>query len=187
MKKIIFSTFLLSITLFAYTNYKCEYKDNNIEVNWKAFKTPIKVGVNGAFNKIEFTSKIKKANDIKDLLLNSNVKIYTYSVNSNNKDRDGKLVNSFFKILNNKKIYAKITDVKDKILIIELNMNGIVKKVPMNYNYKDGKVVAKGVIDLFDFKASKALQSINKACYDLHKGKTWNDIVIGFKLNINCK
>jgi len=48
---------------------------------------------------------------------------------------------------------------------------------------------AKGYIDLADFKALGALSSINKACYDLHQGKTWQDVAVAFKFDLKrtCK
>jgi hypothetical protein len=65
-------------------------------------------------------------------------------------------------------------------------MNGITKSVPMKYSFANGIFSAKGTIDIFDFSASKALSSINKACFDLHKGKTWNDVSIAFSTKIEA-
>jgi hypothetical protein len=65
-------------------------------------------------------------------------------------------------------------------------MNKITKKVPMKYSYSDSVFSAKGVIDVFDFSANKALSSINKACFDAHQGKTWNDVTIAFSTHIEA-
>ena len=123
--------------------------------------------------------------------------INTNSVNSKNEGRDLKLVNSFFKMMSGEKIMAKILDIKaDKrekgkprtgVISIEIVMNSITKKVPMKYSYDEGKLRAEGFIDLFDFQASKALSAINKACFDLHKGKTWSDVLISFEMNIKAE
>jgi len=49
----------------------------------------------------------------------------------------------------------------------------------------DGKELeAEGYIDLADFKMLPSLKSINKACYDLHKGKTWQDVKIEIELEL---
>ncbi len=56
----------------------------------------------------------------------------------------------------------------------------------MTYIYTKGHFQATGTIDLFDFAASDALASINKSCYDLHSGKTWSDVTIGFSTTIEA-
>ena len=73
---------------------------------------------------------------------------------------------------------------KTGTFMTEVTMNGMHQTVPMTFHYEKGVLQAEGVIDLFDFSANKALSAINKACYDLHEGKTWNDVVIGFSTNI---
>jgi hypothetical protein len=45
------------------------------------------------------------------------------------------------------------------------------------------KFTVEGVINLEDFGAQAAVESINKACFDLHKGadgvsKTWSEVAI---------
>jgi len=66
-------------------------------------------------------------------------------------------------------------------------MNGVTKTVPLKYSFSNGIFDANGVIDILDFSASKALSSINKACFALHKGKTWSDVSIGFSTKIDTK
>jgi hypothetical protein len=56
----------------------------------------------------------------------------------------------------------------------------------MKYSFSNGKLRAAGVIDLIDFKAENALTSINTACYDLHQGKTWSDVNIGFTMDVKA-
>ena len=191
MNKKILSILLITSSLFATQNLsqkECAYKNNdNIKVTWIAFKTPMKLGVGGTFDSVTFTKSQNGTKDLKSLLLNSSVKIDTKSVNSNNKTRDQKLIKSFFDLMKNETILAKIVDIDDKTVTIKLTMNDITKDIPLRYSYEDGKLKASGVIDLFDFQASKALSSINKACYELHKGKTWNDVTIGFEIAIECK
>lgn len=190
MKKMFAYFIAVSVMLFANSNdtkQECLYKaDNGVSVEWKAYKTPEKIGVGGTFDTVVYQAATKQAGNIRDLLLHSSVKIETKSVNSNNKGRDQKLVTAFFSLMTGDKIVAKIIEVSEHKLVVSVEMNGIEKKVPMHYSYQDGKLHAEGVIDLFDFQASKALQRINKACYALHKGKTWNDVSIGFKMHIPC-
>ncbi|MCH9812519.1 MAG: YceI family protein [Epsilonproteobacteria bacterium] len=171
-------------------------QEGNVTVGWKAYKTPAKVGVGGTFNDIIYTAAAPEGKNFKEILVGSSVVIKTESVNSKNEGRDLKLVNAFFKVLTTDTITAKIVDIKPKervtgkpktgTLIIEITMNGVTQKVPMAYSFDKGVMQGEGVIDLFDFSASKALSSINKACFDLHSGKTWNDIALSFQLPIKA-
>jgi hypothetical protein len=167
-----------------------------VSVGWKAYKTPAKIGVGGVFNDVSYTPIAPKGKNFKEILVGSSVVINTNSVNSKNEARDLKLVNSFFKIMSDEKIKAKILDIKANkrekgkprtgVISMEITMNSITKEVPMNYSYENGKLKAEGFIDIFDFQASKALSAINKACFDLHKGKTWSDVLISFEMNIKA-
>ncbi len=58
--------------------------------------------------------------------------------------------------------------------------------VPMNIDIKMEYLKLKGLIDLPDFNGTNALNSINRSCYDLHKGKTWNDVEIEFSTTIKA-
>jgi hypothetical protein len=129
-------------------------------------------------------------------LVGSSVVIDSSSVNSKHEDRDSKLANFFFGLMSDKNINAKILDIKaDKRvkdaprtgqLNVEIEMNGVKKITPMTYSFSDGIFEAKGSIDLLEFSANEALAGINKACYDLHEGKTWSDVGIGFKTKIEA-
>lgn len=165
----------------------------NVDVTFKAFKTPLKVGVGGHFTKVNYKSSAKSAADLNTLLAGSSVNIEVASVDSNNEGRDEKLLNDFFKQMAGPDIKAEIVTLeRDKeakktgIATVAVTMNSVTRNVPMKYSFSNGKLSADGVIDLLDFKASKALQSINTACYDLHQGKTWSDVAIGFTMEIKA-
>ncbi len=167
-----------------------------ITVSWKAYKTPAKIGVGGVFTQSTYTPAKKEGKNFKEILVGSSIAISTSSVNSKNEGRDKKLVESFFKLFSDETIHAKVTDIKaDKhekgkaytgTIMIDITLNGITKNVPMHYTYEKEMMHAKGYIDLFDFQGSKALASINKACFELHKGKTWNDVMIAFDMPITA-
>ena len=188
MKKIALS--LLLAASLAQAN--CSFSQpSSVDVTWKAFKTPMKLGVGGHFKEVNFKSTTPKANDLNTLLAGSTVNINVASVDSKNAGRDVKLLNEFFKKMSGTGINAKIISlVKNKdarktgVVTIEVTMNGTTRNVPMKYAFKDGKLTANGVIDLVDFKAEGALKSINTACFALHKGKTWSDVNIGFTMDI---
>jgi polyisoprenoid-binding protein YceI len=190
MKKIALSLILS----FGLAQASCNFaQPTNVDVTWEAFKTPLKLGVGGHFTKVNYKSSVKSATDLNTLVAGSTVNIEVASVDSNNKGRDVKLLNDFFKQMAGPDIKAKIVTLKkDKdarktgVATVSVTMNGVTRSVPMKYSFSNGKLSANGVIDLFDFKASKALQAINKACFDLHQGKTWSDVNIGFTMVIKA-
>ncbi len=190
MKKIALSLILA----FGLAQASCNFaQPTNVDVTFKAFKTPLKLGVGGHFTKVNYKSSVKSATDLNTLVAGSTVNIEVASVDSNNKGRDVKLLNDFFKQMAGPDIKAKIVSLKkDKdarktgIATVLITMNGVTKNVPMKYSFSNGKLSANGVIDLFDFKAHKALKAINTACYDLHQGKTWSDVNIGFTMEIKA-
>ncbi|WP_345976270.1 YceI family protein [Sulfurimonas sp. HSL3-7] len=163
---------------------------SNLDVSWTAYKTPLKIGVGGHFNTLDFKSTSAKEDTLSALLTGSSVNIAVASVDSKNKGRDEKLLNNFFKQMAGPDIKAKIVKLEEKsgIVTVAVTMNGVTRDVPMKYGFSNGKLRADGVIDLIDFKAENALKSINTACYDLHQGKTWSDVNIGFTMDIkaNC-
>jgi len=163
---------------------------------WMAYKTPAKKGVSGVFDSVKYTAVAAEGKNFREILVGSSVVIDTSSVNSKHKGRDVKLVKFFFEQMSSKTISAKIVDIKaDKkikgkprtgVVTLDITMNGVTKKVPMKYSFADSVLSAKGVIDVFDFSANKALASINKACFDAHQGKTWNDVTIAFTTHIEA-
>lgn len=182
MKSFILAGLLIVSSAFA----ECTYYSENAKVTWKAFKTYEKIGVGGTFDHATFSPKSAKT--VEDFLTNSTISIQTSSVNSGNAGRDATLVSSFFKVQNIDLITAKITSAKDSKAQVEITMNGVTKTIPMGYTVGEGKIVGKGVIDLSDFTMLKSLQSINTTCFNLHGGKTWQDVEIGFEIPIanNC-
>ncbi|EQB40721.1 hypothetical protein M947_00280 [Sulfurimonas hongkongensis] len=169
-------------------------QDGSVSVSWEAYKTPKKVGVGGVFDRVTYTAVAPEGNNFREILVGSSVVIETASVNSKHESRDETLVKFFFKQMNDSVIKAKIVDIKsDKRMrgkpktgemSVEITMNGVTKVVAMKYIFDKGDLSAKGSIDLLDFSANSALSSINKACYDLHEGKTWSDVGIGFSTKI---
>ena len=200
MKKLIIAILLFTSTLLAETTVTktgCVLsQEGEVAVGWKAYKTAAKIGVGGVFDKVIYTSVAKEGKNFKEILVGSSVTIHTGSVNSKNEGRDKKLVAQFFKLFASETIQAKITGIEAKsketgkaktgTLMVDIEMNGVTKNIPMKYIFKEGTMHAEGYIDLFDFQGLKALSSINKACFDLHKGKTWNDVSIGFDMKIKA-
>ncbi|WP_294954716.1 YceI family protein [Sulfurovum sp.] len=170
---------------------------DDINVTWKAYKTPAKIGVAGQFTSVVYTPASLEGKNFRELFVGSSVKIDTNKITTGNPGRDAKLVKFFFGLMKPHTIEAKIVDIRHSgkhekgkprrgTVTAEVTMNGKTRTVPMSYVYNEGKFHATGTIDLFDFAAQKALASINKACYTLHKGKTWNDVTISFSTTVKA-
>ena len=193
MLKVLISLFLiLNISLFA---DECIYglDKNSLKVEWEAFKTPQKVKVKGRFKSINI-SVYEKAHSVKELLEGSMAIINTKEVDTNNTSRDKTLFDSFFSYLNPfPLIKAHITDVNVEAKAFNLNitMNGMSKVIPMRYTVDtQGNFISRGKIDMVkDFGLDSALKTLNKACFDLHKGVTWPDVNIFLKAKLGkyCK
>lgn len=150
------------------------YNAKRTKVSWTAYKTPAKAGVGGFFRKFEITPK-KSSGSIVEVLTGSTFTIDPTSTFTKDASRDKKIVNSFFM---GAKISGKVLSVKKNMIHTEITMNGQTKKVPLKFTVKGNELMANGHIDVLDFMMSKNLQSINKACFEKHEGKTWSDVKI---------
>ncbi len=184
---------LLSMTLlfsFSHAGGCILTQSDDMNVSWKAYKTFAKLGVAGQFTSVKYTPNAKEGKNFKELLVGSSVEIDITKINTKNPARDKTLVDMFFKKLKGKTIQGKIIAIHSNKrekgkpytgkLDISISMNEKTLIIPMSYHYDKEHFKANGVIDLFDFEAKPALNSINKSCYDLHKGKTWSDVNIEF-------
>lgn len=83
---------------------------------------------------------------------------------------------------------GKVAKLKKNTIELDLLINKTKKTIPLKYTLKDKELKAEGTIDVFDFLLHDNLKAINKACYALHEGKTWNDVNIALKTNLKpCK
>jgi len=171
----------------------CTYSQKGqVDVGFTAFKTPLKIGVGGSFNEVVFKTNVQDANTLDALLVGSGLTINKGSVNTKNQGRDATLVTSFFNVLEADQISAKVLNIKETsatngVITTRMTLNKVTVKVPMQYVIENGVMQGHGTIDLADFNAQTALESITKACSDLHQGKTWSDIDITFTMNIAKK
>lgn len=198
MKRSLLSLFAAASMAFASSPTGCVLVQTaDMNVTWKAYKTPEKIGVGGQFTAVKYTPNSLEGKNFRELFVGSNVSIDTTKLTTGNPGRDAKLVKFFFSEMSSNTIEAKIIDIQrtDKhikgkprtgTVSVEISMNGVTRTIPMKYFYDKGIFDATGTIDLVDFSASKALTSINKACYDLHKGKTWSDVTIGFTTTVKA-
>lgn len=167
--------FVLLSLFLALTHLEASGKVKNVEIQWAAFKTPEKIAVKGSFTKTELHAK--------EDLVGTTLLIDTKSVNSGNAGRDVKLVTFYFDLFSDSKIKGKIISKGDENVLIAISMNGMTKNVTFKMHEAKSGMHLTGTIDMLDFGLSKALKSINQACFDLHKGKTWSDVALDIKVN----
>jgi polyisoprenoid-binding protein YceI len=194
MNKIMFS--LITLGAISYAGGCVLTQSDDMKVTWKAYKTLAKLGVAGEFTSVNYSPNKKEGKNFKELLVGSTVSIDISKIDTKNEGRDKTLVESFFGKLSGKSIEGKIVSIKANkrekgkpytgTLDVNIRMNDKSLQVPMSYIYEKENFKANGTIDLFDFQAESALSSINKSCYDLHKGKTWNDVSISFESTIKA-
>lgn len=169
---------------------ECELE--SFSVNWTAFKTPTKIGVSGTFEKPNLESKKSKADCFLSTLPTSTVHIDTATIKTDNEQRDAAIVTSLFKnMVKGKYIDAiiKRIDIERKELSVEITMNDKTRTIYMPFTSVENTFSAKGKIDLLNFSASDALNALNEACFEKHKGKTWSEVEISFVMIMNrtCK
>jgi len=200
MKKILLSL----ATLLTLTNASGTGKSGcvlvqpaDMNVTWKAYKTLGKIGVGGQFTSVTYTANALEGKNFRELFVGSKVSIDLSKITTGNPARDETLVKNFFSVLKGKTIEGEIVDIKKTdthekgkprtgTVSVKLSMNEKTLTIPMAYHYENGLFAAKGTIDLMDFTAGDALASINKSCFDLHKGKTWSDVSIGFATTVKA-
>jgi len=192
-----FLSLLLFFTLILHAKSGCVLEQSGkIDVIWQAYKTPQKTGVKGTFGSVEYTPAHKQGKNFKELFVGSTIRIDTRSPDTGNTLRDERLVDFFFKQLKDTHIEGKILSItSDKHIkgkprtgkmVISLTLNGKTEQTTLDYHYFNGSFRAQGTIDLVAFAAGKALATINKVCFDLHQGKTWSDVSIGFITTIKA-
>ena len=160
-------------------------------VSWTAYKFTDKLGVSGQFDDFKF-SGTNNAATIESLLKQAKIEIQTASVNSNLEIRDTKLVDSFFKVFNTDTIVGAVVEADQGKGIFNLKMNNRTHPLECAYLFKNDTITLSAKIDLNIWQGEKAMQSLNKVCYDLHTGtdgisKLWPDVDVQIKLPVNTK
>lgn len=180
---VLFLTFTSTLTFAK----DCVLKANKdqIKLEWTAFKTPSKNPVAGRFRYLGIKKDLK-GKDLKELLEGITFNIDSASTSTKNTARDANIVKYFFqKVSGGLNITGQTKSYSKKKLLVDLQMNGKNLKLPLKVTKEGKKIEAIGTIDLFDLNLHSALASINKACYELHEGKTWNDIGVKLTLNLD--
>jgi hypothetical protein len=196
MKKItlISALALLSITTISCkTDIKKEENDSTeklysveprtTKISFTAYKTTEKIGVEGQFTKVNFNN-IKKSITPREALNGTEFSIPISSLFTNNEDRDSKIMKLFFGVMDNTELLSgNIELASDTEGIATIKMNNITESFPVKYTLNGKMASFTGVLNVEDWNAQAALESLNIACFDLHKGadgisKTWSEVKI---------
>ena len=190
---IIFNSYVFSVV--------CEYKyePKKTILKWKAFKFSNRVGIEGTFDKIVVTQS-KPAYSIQEFSDSVKFKIEVQSLNTNNIERDQKIMNIFFgSLIETKEIVGEFKNIKMNgdsgkgELILKINKKEL--PVPIIFKVRDEKEIElRGNLDLNNWNANKALEILNKECTSYHKGKDgksklWSDIEFYLisEINLICR
>ena len=159
--------------------------NENVVVNWTAFKLSEKVGVGGTFDSV-VVSGVNDNETILGAAVNAQFDIYTASVNSNNPERDMKISNSFFGTMaNTESISGKVVSLNDGGSgAILLTMNGVEKEIAFEWKAtSENRLKLSTAINVNDWNAKPSLDSLNGVCTAVHTGKDgvsvlWPDVEI---------
>ena len=183
------------------------YDSSATTIGFGAFKFTEKKEVKGGFLKFTVDST-KEASEPFEVIEGAVFKIEIAGIDTKDAGRDFNIKSSLFgKMDSTSFITGKIKDVQlstaynlgtkfssgEGVLVV-LKMNNVEVEKTLWLEINDQELKLSGTINLNDFKAQKALASLNKTCKDLHKGSdgksvTWPEvnIYVSTTLKKNCK
>ena len=155
---------------------------DSTKVNWTAYKTTDKVAVGGSFKQIELKNT-QNGDTPESVLEGASFSIPVSSLFTNNEDRDAKLKTIFFAALKNTEMIGGAFNFRDGKCLLTLTLNDVTKQMEVPYTFENKKFSISSTINLDDFGGQAAIEAINKACFELHKGadgvsKTWSEVAI---------
>jgi hypothetical protein len=152
-------------------------------INWIAYKTTDKVAVKGKFKKVDITSG-GEGSSVKEAINNAGFSIPVSSIFSNDSSRDFKLKKFFFGVMDNTKLLSGNLVIEDDAKgHATITMNGVTKDLPFTYTIEGKEFKMSTTMDILNWNAQAAVDSLNKECKELHKGadgvsKTWSEVAI---------
>ena len=161
--------------------YSVEQKTTTI--NWIAYKTNDKIPVKGQFTKLNIEDQSKSKTAL-EALNNLKFSIPVSSLFTNDTIRDSKLKKFFFGALKNTSLISGTIHINNETSgTVDIVMNGITQALPITFIISDQMVTLEGVMDLDNWQAQTAIESLNEVCKELHTGsdgisKTWSEVKI---------
>lgn len=171
----------------------CVYRYNadSTQFTWTGYKFTERVGVSGTFTEIHSSGFTEKASII-DCANGISFKIPVASIESNNPDRNSKIVSFFFNTIETETIYGQVRgflgEPDSGLAKVMIQMNGIEQVIPMSYTVKNDVLEMDTEINIEAWNGLSGIEKLNEACYDLHKGPDGVSILWpNVRLNIRSK
>ena len=165
------------------------YNYESSEMTWTAFKFNDKTAVGGTFTEINVEGTTE-GNDPMAILKSLSFDIPVSTIESQNEDRNGKIIKHFFGTIGTENITGKVIDLSENgEATLEVSMNNIAKEVKGQYTFVDDKFEFSATIDVADWKAIPGITALNKICKDLHTGtdgvsKLWSEVDLKFSTTL---
>ena len=162
-------------------------KVDGSSVQWTAFKTSDRVPVKGTFKEVRIDNKVQ-GQDARGALDGLGFEIPVSSIMTNDTIRDGKLQKFFFAVMENSlSLKGKFKVESEGSGSLDLSLNGMSRELPFTYQVDQDTIKLEASMDLNNWGAQTALESLNEACRELHTGpdgvsKTWNDVSLSAKI-----
>ena len=198
-------TFFLLIIFFSCTEQKdkhvvvsqsvdkdCFYSfdESMTRVFWAGYKTDDKLKVIGQFKELKTDRTNQQFSSLEELVNGINFSINSASSVSGDEIRDLSLKEYFFQLFTeNFQINGSLAEMNKESITAKINIFGSTKNITLSYSAENEILKMKGTFSLEEFGALKAYNSIHKKCFDLHKGKTWDDVDVIIEVPIlkDCK
>lgn len=159
-------------------------KPEATSVKWTAYKTTDKKPVGGEFKILKFENKTGATPQEALNNLKFSIPVSGLFTNDATNTRDAKIKTSFFGAMLDTDLIKGTIKISNNIYSASITMNGVTHDLPLEVTITEGRRVAMtGTMNLKNWDALGALESLNKVCFDLHKGadgvsKTWEDVAI---------
>ncbi len=197
---------VMSVALFSCGEEKAPENNNeeimyqidaeSVSLNWTAYKTTEKKGVNGEFGKIN-VENTSLAESPEGAIDDVSFSVPVSSLFTNDAIRDNKLINLFFGVMDNTEFikgtfHALEGDAESGKGVMDLTMNGKTCDLPYDYTIARDSMFISTTMNIMEWNGKEAMDSLNAACYDLHKGadgvsKTWTEVDIKASVAIEKK
>lgn len=162
------------------------YVHDSTTVHWTAFKFTSRAGVDGKFDSCAVTPA-KAKGKVKAIMQGLTFTIPVKESNSNNEDRDMKILENFWGTMQKtQNITGTITSVEGDAqqgkAKVDLVMNGQTQQVEANYQVMDdGHFELTTNVNTSNFGGEPAIAALNEVCKKLHTGedgksKLWPDV-----------
>ena len=198
MKKLLILT-VLTVVSFQFTSCKTDEKKNavkkevkkvafsletsNNSIDFTAYKTTDKIPVKGKFKKINIT-KNGNGSTAKGAINNAEFAIPVSSLFTSDVTRDSKLKEFFFGVMDTTSLLTgKLVLESDSTGVASITMNAVTADLPFFYSIKEKEFKLNATMNLDNWNAQNAINSLNVVCKDLHKAadgisKTWSEVDI---------